>query len=311
MLAAAALELQGQASDVSTEVRIDRFTSFRLGGPASILIEPATETRLAAVGLTLASYGIDILILGRGTNVLVSDEGFKGAVIRLTKAFEWIRDEPPFVVAGGAVPLPQVSNWAARRSFSGLEFAVAIPATVGGSVKMNAGAHGSDVSEVLESAVICHLTRGELDVMSAEQMQMSYRQTNLGADDIVCSARFKLAQAKPEKIGLLMERYRSHRSETQPIEARNAGSMFRNPPGMSAGALIEASGLKGFQHGGAEVSAKHANFFIAESSATAQDVYNLMVHVQSAVREATQVLLIPEVRLVGHFDETLGQLAIA
>lgn len=311
MFTAAVHELQLQSADIFTEVPIDRFTSLRLGGPAAILVEPADEQRLAQVGMTLGRHGVDVLVLGRGTNILVSDHGFNGAVIHLTKGFEWIRGEPPFVEAGGAVPLPQVSNWTARRSLTGMEFAVAIPATVGGGVRMNAGAHGRDISDVLVSAVVCHLAKGELETLTPGAMDMSYRQTGLGTDDIVCSARFQLKVAEPSHIARVMHEYRSHRSETQPAEARNAGSMFRNPPGRSAGRLIESVGLKGVRCGGAEVSSKHANFFIAHPGATAQDVYDLMVRVQTMVSKATQVVLIPEVRLVGAFDQTSGHLELA
>jgi UDP-N-acetylmuramate dehydrogenase len=251
--------------------------------------------------------GLDTLVLGRGTNVLIADGGFPGAVIRIGKGFEWIREgSRSEVEAGGGLPLPVVANWAARRSLTGMEFAVAIPATVGGAVRMNAGAHGSSLSEVLRAARIFRLTSGQVEELSADGLGMSYRQTVLGPADVVCSARFQLSPGSREEISARMEHHRRHRSTTQPSDAPNAGSMFKNPEGRSAGALIEQAGMKGHRVGGAEVSLKHANFFLAHSGATAQDVYDLMAHVQAEVLAKFDILLIPEVRIIGTFDTTAG-----
>ncbi|HEX2178780.1 MAG TPA: UDP-N-acetylmuramate dehydrogenase [Actinomycetota bacterium] len=279
------------------------FTSFRVGGPAGVLVEPKNETDLEVTGSVVSRLGLDVLVLGRGTNVLIGDEGFPGVVIRMGKGFEWIRAAGEHgVEAGGGANLPQVANWAKRRGLSGMEFATAIPATVGGGVAMNAGAHGSSLSEVLESARVCHLAEGRTEELSMEDLQMSYRKTSVGPGSLVCSARFRLAPGDPAEIASRMERYRGHRTETQPSEAPNAGSTFRNPPGHSAGGLIEAAGLKGFRIGGAEVSSKHANFFFARPGARAQDVFDLMVHVQAEVEQAAGVTLVPEVRIIGFFD---------
>ena len=167
---------------------------------------------------------------------------------------------------------------------------------------MDAGAHGSDVSKVLESVRICYLDVGRTDEVEAADLDMAYRRTKLGPGSLVCSATFRLQPGSPERIAAKMREHRQHRAVTQPSEAPNAGSMFKNPPDRSAGSLIEAAGLKGSRVGGAEVSAKHANFFLARPGATAQDVYDLMALVQRAVEERFGVTLIPEVKLIGSFD---------
>ncbi len=293
---------------VALDRHLGPLTSFRLGGPAAIFVEPASESDLEQAGLAAFRRKIPLWIMGRGSNVLVADQGFPGLVIRMAKGFDWIRAgrSPEHVEAGGSATLPQVSNWAAKRSLTGMEFAVAIPATVGGGVAMNAGAHGVDVSQVLESVRICFLAEGRTEEVEASTLDMNYRRTKLGPDALVCSASFHLRPGDPEEIAEMMKRHRRHRAETQPSEAPNAGSMFKNPPGHTAGGLIEAAGLKGSRVGGAEVSTKHGNFFLARPGASAQDVYDLMAAVQEAVERRFGVTLIPEVKLIGSFDLSAG-----
>lgn len=288
---------------VTSDIPIARFTSFRLGGPAAIMVECSDEDDLAQVSRALAAYSLDALVLGKGTNVLISDRGFSGIVVRLSKGFDFIRDdEGGGVSAGGVTQLPRVVNRAAKLGLSGLEFAIAIPATVGGAVRMNAGAHGSSVSDVLLEAQVFNLTKGSLSASTPSDMHMSYRHTSLTFTDIVCSAKFQLAEAPRNEILGRMEQYRDHRAETQPVDAPNAGSMFKNPRGDSAGRLIEDAGLKGLRVGSAEVSTKHANFFLAHPGSTSQDVHDLMARVQRIVEDRSGVLLIPEVSTIGEFD---------
>lgn len=283
-------------------------TSFRLGGPAAIFVEPKTEGDLEVTGAVASAHGVPTLVIGRGSNILIADSGFPGVVIRMGKGFEWIRqgETAGLIEAGGGASLPQVSNFAAKRSLAGMEFAVAIPATVGGGVAMNAGAHGSSISEVLASVRICLMSEGRTEQVAASELDMSYRQTRLGPDRLVCSAQFSLQPGSVDEIQAKMKQNRMHRSAAQPSEAPNAGSMFKNPPSSSAGSLIEAAGLKGVRIGAAEVSRKHGNFILAYPEATAQDVYNLMALVQSKVYEQTAITLLPEVKLIGEFDLTAG-----
>lgn len=277
-------------------------TSLRLGGPAGIFVEAESEDDLLAVAHAQARHRLPLLALGRGTNLLVSDRGFPGIVLRLGTGFEWIAGEGDVIEAGSATPLPRVANWAARRGLAGLEFATAIPATVGGGVRMNAGAHGASMADVLDSARVCRLPERRIVTMAAAALRMHYRETVLTQDDLVCSARFALSEQASAEILARMAGYRAHRAATQPVEAPNAGSMFRNPEGDSAGRLIEAAGLKGRRVGGADVSTKHANFFLAHPGATAQEVHDLLALVQRTVRESIGVVLVPEIRIAGEFD---------
>ncbi|MGH2733608.1 MAG: UDP-N-acetylmuramate dehydrogenase [Actinomycetota bacterium] len=316
-------------SKVRTGLSIAPFTSLRLGGPAAIFVEVQEMEDLRRTSDLLAQHLLPVLVVGRGTNLLVSDRGFEGVVLRLGKGFEWIRSSSRVpsrrpatsIEAGGAAQLPRVANWAARRSLTGLEFALAIPATVGGGVWMNAGAHSSCLSEVLEEVTIYRLLpedRGNLPnvrdardpwdglaVRRGGDLGMRYRESALAEGDLVCSARLRLAIGERKEIAEKMEQFRRHRARTQPSHAPNAGSIFKNPPGGSAGRLIEEAGLKGHRVGGAEVSVKHANFFLAHPGATAQDVYDLMADVQARVAEASGVLLLPEVRIAGSFQPAI------
>jgi UDP-N-acetylmuramate dehydrogenase len=293
---------QAVAGTVTFGAPLAPTTSFRLGGVAAVLVEAAGEADLVATARIAAREGMAVLALGRGSNVLISDRGFPGAVVRLGKGFEWIRADRAGLQAGGAVPLGKLANWAARRALGGLEFAVAIPGSLGGAVRMNAGAHESCFADVLDWVRMYHLGAPASEVVPAAGLAMGYRSTSLGPDDIVCAARLALRPGDAREIGGRMQRYRDHRAATQPSAARNAGSMFRNPPGASAGRLIEEAGLKGLRLGGAEVSPLHANFFLAHAGATAQDVYRLLAAVQEQVLESSGVLLVPEVRLVGSFE---------
>jgi UDP-N-acetylmuramate dehydrogenase len=291
---------------VTVDAPLAPFTSFRVGGAAAVLVEVFDESDLLATASVAASSGLPILSLGRGSNVLVSDRGYPGIVVRLGKGFEWIADGEDGLEAGSATPLPRLANRAAGRGLRGLEFAVAIPASLGGAVRMNAGAHNSSLSDILDWVRLYRLGEAAPTVLPAAHLSMRYRSTNLDDNDVVCAARLALMPAPPGEIGEIaarMQRYRDHRAATQPAEARNAGSMFKNPEGDSAGRLIDEAGMKGHRAGRAEVSGKHANFFLARPGATAQDVHRLLVEVQAAVLERTGVLLTPEIRLIGRFEQ--------
>jgi len=276
-------------------------TSFKVGGPAGVFVEPADEHDLLAIASTMNKLNVPSVVLGRGTNVLVSDKGFEGIVIRLGDSFEWIRGNGDIVVAGGATALPQVANWAARRSLAGMEFAIAIPATVGGAVRMNAGAHGEAISKVMLTASVCRMDRGSIEVLDQKSLQMRYRDSALGPLDVVSSASFQLTPGDRSEIAKTMADHRQHRTATQPSEGPNAGSVFRNPPGNSAGELIESAQLKGLRVGEAQVSTKHGNFIVAHPGATAQEVFDLMAEVQARVLDKFDICLLPEIRLIGHF----------
>ena len=290
-------------------------TTYRLGGPAAVLFEPASGTDLlnvtrAARGAGLSPDGIPLLVVGRGSNIVISDRGFEGLVIKLGSAFSWIRaDEdadPSTVHAGGATSMPLLANWAARRSLAGLEFTVGIPGSVGGGVRMNAGAHDGSISDTLVSAEVYSLGAEQIEERGAAALGLDYRRSALTDVDVVVGASFRLVADDEVAIRNRMERYRKHRADTQPGALQNAGSTFKNPPGDSAGRLVEAAGLKGHCIGGAQVSELHANFFIAGEEATAQDVFDLVHFVKHRVADVFGVQLEPEVRFVGPFDRSMA-----
>lgn len=279
-------------------------TTYRLGGPAAVLVEPERAEDVSAVADALREApGVPVLILGRGSNTVVSDEGWPGLVIHAGPGLARIEEggEQGSVVAGAGTSMPQLANWAARRGLTGLEFLVSIPGSVGGGVRMNAGAHGAEIADHLVAASVLDLGARSVSEIDVAALGMSYRRSALGDAQFVIDARFSLEPASPAAIRERMESFRRHRAETQPGAALNAGSVFKNPRGDFAGRLVEATGLKGFSVGGARVSEKHANFFVAGPGATAQDVFDLVHAVRTKVHAATGIELEPEVRFAGAF----------
>ncbi|MFN2488232.1 MAG: UDP-N-acetylmuramate dehydrogenase [Actinomycetota bacterium] len=291
---------------VEMDRALARLTTYRLGGPARVYVEPAHARDVEALARLLRERDVEVLPLGRGSNLVVSDRGWPGVVVHFGAAFSWIkqhRDAEASLEAGAATPLPTVANWAARRGLGGVEFFVAIPGSIGGAVRMNAGAHGGEVADALHSITLVDLDAGDVEVRRASSLGLEYRRSNLGGRVVVLNASFALAPADPGALRARMEELRRHRAATQPGAVQNAGSVFKNPPGDSAGRLVEAAGLKGTRVGGAEVSRLHANFFLAPPGATAQDVYDLVRTVRARVLDAFGVELEPEIRFVGSFDE--------
>ncbi len=295
--------LQGR---VEASVFLSRFTTYRLGGPAAVFVEPAGSGDVLALSRVVCSLGDDVpvLALGRGSNLVVADRGFPGIVVHLGSGFSSIDgDGETGCIAGAGVSLPILANWAARRGLSGAEFGVAIPGSIGGAVRMNAGAHGREISDTVTSVRVVRVHAGEIDELGASDLAFSYRRSALGDPDIVVEARLGLQRDDEAAVRERMDVYRRHRAETQPGAVQNAGSVFKNPALDSAGRLVEAAGLKGFRVGGAEVSRLHANFFIAHAGATAQDVFDLVHEVRRRVFEHAGVVLEPEIRFVGQFRD--------
>jgi UDP-N-acetylmuramate dehydrogenase len=297
---------------VQTDVPLARFTTYRLGGPARVYVEPASVDDLVALGRAIAAAGQRprVLALGRGSNLVISDQGWPGVVVRPGPALSWLEgldadggSRAPRLRTGAGTPMPLLANWAARRGFTGLEFAIAIPGSVGGAVRMNAGAHGRETADSLHSARVFDIETLNVEERPAEGFEFSYRRSNLTEDDFVVDATWSLEASDAEEVRARMEGYRKHRAATQPGAVQNAGSVFKNPPGDSAGRLVEAAGLKGHRIGGASVSTLHANFFIAGEGSTAQDVYDLVHSVRQKVAEKFGVELEPEIRFVGSYEE--------
>lgn len=291
---------------VRRDVPLSAYSTYRLGGPAAVLVEVVDDTELLAAAAALRECPAPILVVGNGSNLLVHDAGFAGLAIHLAGSFESVVVGDDLVEAGGGVALPVLARRCAAAGRKGVEFYVGIPGTVGGAVRMNAGGHGSETADVLVEAAVLDLgsapdphdraTREE--VRRPGDLGFSYRRSNLTATHVVTRASFRVSPDDPVACGGRIDEIVRWRREHQPGGA-NAGSVFTNPPGDSAGRLIEACGLKGHRVGGAVVSEKHANFFQADPGATAADVAGLVAEVQARVEESTGIRLEPELTLVG------------
>ena len=273
-------------------------------GPIAVLVRVPDDEALGRVAAVVAEYQPPVLVVGRGSNLLVADAGFPGVGILLTDAFDDIDLEPGAgrVRAGGAVALPVLARRTAAAGLGGLEFYVGIPGSVGGAVRMNAGGHGCETGDVLVRARVCTLAAaGPPMVLDADDLHFAYRHSAIGPTDVVVDAEFTVHDDSPEACGARVDEIVRWRRENQPGGA-NGGSVFRNPPDDSAGRLIDAAGAKGLRVGGAVVSAKHANFFQAEPGATAEDVRALISVVQERVHSEFGVTLVPELVMVGFED---------
>lgn len=279
---------------------MSKYTTFRVGGPADLLIEPNGEDALADLLKACREEGVSPLVIGRGSNLLVPDEGLPDVVLHLGDAFSGITalsDDVLRAEAGATVI--GLCRFALEQSLGGLEFAFGIPGSVGGAIYMNAGAYGGEVGDSVVS--VRHMDRdGNIGTWTAEEAGLSYRHSNyMGTDLIILSADFRLAKDDPTIIKAKMDDFMQRRRDKQPLEYGSAGSTFKRPEGYFAGALIEQSGLKGASVGGAQVSEKHAGFVINKDHATAKDILDLMTLVRETVQRDHGVTLEPEVRILG------------
>jgi UDP-N-acetylmuramate dehydrogenase len=296
--------LRAAAGDrVRTAFPLAPLTSFRLGGPAALYLEPETDADLAAAGEAIVATGVPFVVIGKGSNILVSDAGFPGLVLRLGRGYRWVAREGERLTAGGSIPLPALAGVALRHRLAGLEFGVAIPATFGGAVRMNAGAHGGSMADVLERIVTYRLREGRVETVRAEDAGFAYRRSALLDDAVVTGGVVRLVSGDGTEIRARMDEARDWRRRTQPLAEPNCGSVFTNPEGDHAARLIEASGGKGRRVGGASVSIKHANFIVAGPGARSSDVLALIRDIQGLVEDAAGVALEPEVKLIGAFDD--------
>lgn len=288
-------------AQIERDVPSSTLVTYRCGGPLSVLVHVFSESDLMEVAAVVAEVPeVPVLVVGRGSNLLVSDAGFAGVAVQLGSGFDTVAPDTArcSVRAGGAAPLPVVARRAAAAGLGGLEFYVGIPGSVGGAVIMNAGGHGGETRDVLRSARIVDLAHGVAETRTVGELDLGYRSSALGADEIVVEADFATTGDEVSECERRLDDVVRWRREHQPGGA-NGGSVFRNPPGDSAGRLIDAAGLKGLRVGGVQVSAKHANFFVAEAGATAGDVSALVDEVRRRVEQATGTRLECELRMVG------------
>lgn len=281
------------------EVSMKNYTSFKVGGPAELFLSPEDAGQTAKLVRFCEKEEIPVFVLGKGSNLLVSDRGIKGAVIYTGKQCGISMVDENTVRAQSGASLAQLCTFALENSLSGLEFAYGIPGTVGGAVFMNAGAYGGEMKDVLLNSeyVSTDGTSGELD---NEAMELSYRHSAYeNSNLVITAASVRLAPADRNEIKSTMNDILTRRKEKQPLEYPSAGSTFKRPEGNFAGALIEQCGLKGVSVGGAQVSEKHAGFIINRGGATAADILSLIKHVQARVKAQTGVSLETEIRLIG------------
>ena len=303
---ALAARLAAAGVRVERDVSVADLTTYHVGGPVSVLARLGAAAELAALAGALAGDPLPpLLVVGRGSNLLVADAGFPGLGVLLDGEFDALdlRAGPDSLHAGAAVALPVLARRAAAAGRTGLEFFVGIPGSVGGAVRMNAGGHGRETADVLVDAEVADLAVGGDPVRRpASALAFGYRCSAVGPTEVVTGATFRAVDGDAGVAEAEVAAIVRWRREHQP-GGSNAGSVFANPPGDSAGRLIDALGLKGHRIGGAVVSPKHANFFQAEPGASADDVRRLVLDVRRRVLDATGVALVPELRMIGFTDE--------
>ena len=281
-----------------------RYTSMKIGGPADYFIEAQTDAALLSALRSLNQRAMSFCLLGNGSNVLISDRGVRGAVIRLAgefKKIEWQEEAARVHVnVGAAYAVTQLVREAARKGYAGLEFAEGIPGSVGGALFMNAGAYGSEFEKVVDQ-IEGVTSQGQPIRLSRGEMTFSYRDSHLPQGTIVTRVRMQLPKAEPAAVGSKLYELVRRRKASQPSGYPNSGSMFRNPPGDYAGRLIEAAGLKGKRIGQSQISERHANFIVNLGGAKAADVLQLTELAQAEVRRQFGVELVLEVKLIGEW----------
>lgn len=278
-----------------------RHTTFRIGGPADLYIECDSVSDLATCTEVLIEEDVPWTVLGRGSNVLVADAGYRGAVLTLGREFKRHSVDEGHFRCGAGVSLAAIVQDAFARGMTGLEFAVGIPGTIGGALVMNAGARDEWIGSIVESIGLFAPGVGLVSVRGPE-VGWGYRRSDLAARGIVVETSLRLEPGDEWSIRQTMEASLRRRRRTQPLGMPNAGSVFVNPEGESAGRLIEASGLKGAREGGAQISEVHANFVVNTGGARAQDVLALIALAQRTVRDMHGIELRPEIRFLGSFD---------
>lgn len=280
---------------------MSRHTTFRVGGPADFFVTPKAKEEVRDVIRICKEAGMPYYIIGNGSNLLVSDAGYRGVIVQIYKEMNEVKVEGDLVKAQAGALLSGIAAKALGAELSGFEFASGIPGTIGGACVMNAGAYGGEMKDVLESVTV--LTgEGKIIELGRNELELGYRTSVIAKKGyIVLGAALKLECGDGEKIKTYMDELKEKRVTKQPLEYPSAGSTFKRPEGYFAGKLIQDSGLKGFTIGGAQVSEKHSGFVINKGNATAADVMELIRQVTAKVKEDTGVTMEPEVKQIGEF----------
>ncbi|MCZ7558070.1 MAG: UDP-N-acetylmuramate dehydrogenase [Bacteroidia bacterium] len=282
-------------------------TSFRIGGPADIYLEPSTTDELVALVRYFRVQEVSYILLGNGSNILISDEGYRGAALSIEKGFSSVTLDGDTITAGAGIRLSTFVDFAITHNFAGVEMLAGIPGTLGGGVIMNAGAYGGEISDHLLDVTVLRGT--DVRTLSRDACNFRYRNSDL-KEDIVLSARFRFPRGDAQELRRRRKELLLKRNAAQPVKFPNAGSIFKNPEGDFAARLIESSGLKGQRFGGAVVSELHANFIVNDSGATANDVVALINRVRRIVFETTGVVLEPEIQFIGFSADPLDPLPL-
>lgn len=285
---------------VEEDVPMAQYTSFKAGGNARMMIIPQSIEELKAALRILTEENCPHMVLGNGSNVLVKDSGYDGAIVRIGSAFDHVRQEGDKLICGSGTLMSVVAKAAVSAGLAGFEFASGIPGSIGGAVFMNAGAYDGELSNILDRARIVSKDGKREFYMTAEELQMGYRHTLLHeTGDVVAEVELKLAQGDREEIKAKIADFTQRRNSKQPVNFPSAGSFFKRPEGYFAGKLIQDAGLKGVSVGGAQVSELHSGFIINKGGATATDILQLMEIVQARVMDEFGVKLETEVRIIG------------
>ena len=286
---------------VKLEEAMSRHTSFKVGGNAQIFVEPKDEETLKRLLELINTEKINYYVIGNGSNMLVSDKGYKGIIISMLKfTFPSLIENESITISAGKT-LKELTELACENSLSGLEFAYGIPGSVGGAVFMNAGAYDKEIKEVLDKVKVMD-KEGKILSLNAGELDLSYRYSNIEEKGyIVLEAKFNLKKADKATIWEKMQELMARRIDKQPLNFPSAGSTFKRPEGYFAGKLIDDAGLKGYSIGGAKVSDKHCGFIVNAGKASADEVYSLIAYVRLKVKEKFDVQLEPEIRVLGEF----------
>jgi len=298
-------DLQDAGLKLVLDAPLARRTWWQVGGPADGFVKVGSVPEVQAVVAACARARVPLFVLGNGTNLLISDQGIRGVVLQLARGLARAEalpgTEPPVIQAGAGTKLAALIKKAVRMGWTGLEVFTGIPGTIGGAVRMNAGARLGETRDVLVEADVV-LPDGTLTTLSLGELNMRYRQTDLPEGSVVVRARLQSTGGDVQAMRERVQEHLDHRASTQPLDQPSCGSTFRNPPGDHAGRLIEAAGLKGYRVGDVQVSEKHANFVVNLGDATASDVRRVVEHMQATVKERFGVELQREVHLAGDWS---------